>query len=81
MRVCTRCACAGKGFQQWVPDFIFAPALATGILTTLTPILFDRYDLGREARARRRSAKGADAGAMPPRIEAEAAGSASKKRA
>ena len=46
-----------KGFQKWVPDFIFAPALATTLLTTLTPILFDRYDRGREARARSRAAR------------------------
>ena len=48
---------ADKGFQKWVPDFIFAPALATTILTTVTPILFDRYDRGREARARSRAAR------------------------
>ena len=34
----------GHGFNKWVPDFIFAPALATTILSFTTPILFDRYD-------------------------------------
>ena len=42
----------GHGFNKWVPDFIFAPALATTILSLATPILFDRYDRRREARAR-----------------------------
>ena len=45
----------GHGFNKWVPDFIFAPALATTILSLATPILFDRYDRGREARARSRA--------------------------
>ena len=49
----------GKGFQKYVPDFIFAPALATAILTTATPILFDRYDRGRESRKAARAQRAA----------------------
>jgi len=49
----------GHGLNKWVPDFIFAPALATTILSLATPILFDRYDRGREARARSRSKQSA----------------------
>ncbi len=47
----------GEGFQKYVPDFIFAPALATTLLTMVTPILFDRYDKQREARQKRRTAR------------------------
>jgi hypothetical protein len=76
---------AGKGFQQYVPDFIFAPALATTILTTVTPILFDRYDQRRE-RARRGAAlppgAGAGAGGKPAAVTgATEAAASSKKRA
>jgi spore maturation protein SpmA len=75
---------AGKGFQQYVPDFIFAPALATTILTTVTPILFDRYDQRREARTRRGALTGgaAAAGGQPAAVTGPTeAASASKKRA
>ena len=56
------CLSPGKGFQQYVPDFIFAPALATTILTTVTPILFDRYDAHARTRAARKAGATADAG-------------------
>ena len=49
----------GHGFNKWVPDFIFAPALATTILSLATPILFDRYDRSRESRARSRAKRSA----------------------
>ena len=49
----------GHGFNKWVPDFIFAPALATTILSLVTPILFDRYDRGRDRYARSRAKRSA----------------------
>ena len=49
----------GHGFNKWVPDFIFAPALATTILSLATPILFDRYDRGRDRYARSRAKRSA----------------------
>ena len=47
----------GEGFNKWVPDFIFAPALATTVLSFATPILFDTYDRGKQARERRRATR------------------------
>ena len=61
----------GEGFNKWVPDFIFAPALATTVLSFVTPILFDTYDRGKQARARSRAKRAA----MP----LPAAGAAAKK--
>lgn len=53
---------AAQGFNRWVPDFIFAPALATTLLSLLTPVLFDTYESRREARARKRTAQAAKKG-------------------
>ena len=63
----------GEGFNKWVPDFIFAPALATAVLSFATPILFDTYDRGKLARERRRSVRSA-----PPPAAGLAAGKKSQ---
>jgi hypothetical protein len=62
----------GEGFNKWIPDFIFAPALATTVLSFATPILFDTYDRGEQARARSRAKRAA----LPPTA---AGGEAGKK--
>jgi hypothetical protein len=63
----------GEGFK-WIPDFIFAPALATTALSFATPILFDTYDRGKQARARSRAKRAA----LPLPAAGDAAGKKSQ---